>query len=128
METLVRVSAVVVIAAVITTLLKKDVPALGLLLSLAVSVIVLIPMVGKMDETVKTLDLLTEKAGIAPEYLKPVLQCFAVAVVTRLSGDFCRDVSQTALASIMEVAGTVAAVLLSMPLFLKVLETVLDVL
>ena len=57
-------------------------------------------------------------------YLLPVLKCLAAAIVTRIASDLCRDASQTALASAVELTGAVCAVGISLPMILAVLKRI----
>ena len=52
----------------------------------------------------------------------PVLKCLAIALVTKISVDLCRDASQTATASALEFAGTICAMSTVMPLLISVLK------
>ena len=54
--------------------------------------------------------------------LAPVLKCVAAAVVTQIAADLCRDASQSALASAVELCGALFALGISMPLIVSMLK------
>lgn len=128
METLLRITALCVTSCALGLLLKKDVPAMQLLLTVAVTVVLLGAAAGMIGEVRTLLTLFTEKTGIEGDYLALTLKCVAVAVVVRLGGDLCRDAGQSALASLIEIAGTLSAAVLAAPLLRALLETVWGVL
>lgn len=128
METLLRITALCVTSCALGLLLKKDVPAMQLLLTVAVTVVLLDAAADTIGEVRALLTLFTEKTGIEGDYLALTLKCVAVAVVVRLGGDLCRDAGQSALASLIEIAGTLSAAVLAAPLLRALLETVWGVL
>ena len=67
-------------------------------------------------------DLLRDRFGLPESALRPVLKCMAAAVVTKLTADLCRDASQTAAASAVELAGTLCALGILLPLLTTVLK------
>lgn len=128
METLLRITALCVTSCALGLLLKKDVPAMQLLLAVAVTTVLLCAMADTVGEVQTLLALFTEKTGIEGEYLALTLKFVAVAVIVRLGSDLCRDAGQSALASLIEIAGTFSAAVLAAPLLRVLLETVWGVL
>ena len=56
--------------------------------------------------------------------MRPMLKCLGIAAASRLGADLCRDASQAALASAVELAGTLCAVAVSMPMIFTMLTTI----
>lgn len=50
------------------------------------------------------------------ELFVPLLKTLAIAVVSKTCGDVCRDTGQSAIAGLIELAGTVSALLCALPL------------
>ena len=125
METVLRVSALCLIGCVLTQLLKKDVPVMQLLLTVGIVLVLAMPAVKAVESLMDLLEELSAFAGMGEEALHTVLKCGAMAAVVRVGGDICRDAGQSALASIMEITGVVAAMIVTMPLFRSVLEMIL---
>ena len=63
-------------------------------------------------------------SGTASAFTAPVLKCAAVAIVTKLSAELCRDASQGAAAGAVELAGTVCALSIAMPLVMSMLKMI----
>ena len=125
MEAVLRAAAVCLVGCVLTQLLKKDVPALQLLLTVGIVLVLALPAVKAVEELLTWLGELSAFAGIGEEALRIVLKCGAMAAVVRIGGDICRDAGQSAIATLMEITGAVAAMLVTMPLFRSVLEMIL---
>nr|WP_300183135.1 SpoIIIAC/SpoIIIAD family protein [uncultured Agathobaculum sp.] len=111
----------VLLALVLTTVLKKDAPAIAILLSLVAGVLILLRAFEMADGVLSNLTGLLEQGGIAQELYLPVLKCVGVAVVVRVMGALCRDNGQGALAAKIEIAGAVLALALCLPLVEQVL-------
>lgn len=111
----------VLLALVLTTVLKKDAPAIAILLSLVAGVLILLRAFEMADGVLSNLTGLLEQGGIAQELYLPVLKCVGVTVVVRVMGALCRDNGQGALAAKIEIAGAVLALALCLPLVEQVL-------
>lgn len=57
------------------------------------------------------------------ELFVPLLKTLGIAVVSKTCGDVCRDVGQSAMAGLVELAGTLSALLCALPLLTAVWET-----
>ena len=62
--------------------------------------------------------------GVSETLIKPVIKCVAVAIITKMSADLCKDASQASAASAVELAGTVCALCIIMPLLLSMLTAI----
>lgn len=111
----------VLLALVLTTVLKKDAPAIAILLSLVAGVLILLRAFEMADGVLSNLTGLLDQGGIERDLYLPVLKCVGVAVVVRVMGALCRDNGQGALAAKLEIAGAVLALALCLPLVEQVL-------
>lgn len=111
----------VLLALVLTTVLKKDAPAIAILLSLVAGVLILLRAFEIADGVLSNLTGLLDQGGIERDLYLPVLKCVGVAVVVRVMGALCRDNGQGALAAKLEIAGAVLALALCLPLVEQVL-------
>ena len=124
MELVYRAAALALTAAVLTLVIRKKNPEMASLLSIAAITAVLLAALRyaeafrELTATVRTL------LDGSESYLLPVLTCLAAAIVTRIASDLCRDASQTALASAVELTGAVCAVGISLPMILAVLKRI----
>ena len=56
--------------------------------------------------------------------IRPVLKCLAIAIITKITSELCRDASQNTASAAIELLGTVCALSVAMPLIVSMLKTV----
>ena len=117
METAAKIAAVCLLGALLTALLKKTSPDTALLLALAVCVVVLTVLARGLEEVTSSLRELLDWGGLSVELFVPLLKTVAIALISRVGGALCRDAGEGAMASLVEIAGAFAAILVSLPLF-----------
>ena len=106
---------------------KRNIKGLGfyLLLGLAILAVVAARCLALAAPLLEKLRELFLQAGIDEAYISALLRTVAAALVTRLCADLCRDGGSQALASAVEVAGAVAAMLIALPLLEAVVSLLL---
>jgi len=126
METVLQITVVCVLAALLGLLLKKGGPELAMLVTLAAAVASFLYLSGLMEDLLSFLDELASIAGIDEQLLTPLYKTVGIALVVRVGGSLCRDAGESALGSVVETAGTVCAVLVALPLFRTVLGMLVE--
>ena len=119
-----KASALLMVGSLVGVLIRKNSPELSLLLNLAsvTAVFLLLSSVlAELRSTLGTADRLIQNAGALTH---PVLKCLAIAIITRLSAELCRDASQGAASSAIELMGTVCALCVAMPLVMSIVKTI----
>ena len=124
MTALVQAAALGLAGALISLLLKKNAPELGLALSLAVCLIGAGLAMGLFVQLREVIDLATEQTGLSPAIVSPVLKCVGIGAVTRLATDLCKDAGQSAVASMVELCGAACAVVTALPLIRSLLQMI----
>ena len=124
MDAVLRAAACAVCAAVLTLLIRKTNPELGLLLTLAAGLLIL-ALAAKIAQPLRELiRSLIELSGMEAAVLSPVLKCVCIGIVTGLSGQLCRDAGQSYLAGAVEILGCAAAFCTAAPLFTALLHMI----
>lgn len=116
METMVRIAAVGLAAAVLGAVLKKSAPELALLLIVAAGVWILTLTLDGLGAVAALMEELAGVSGLSEELLEPVAKTVALSILTRLTAEICRSAGESGLASFVEVGGTVAALVVALPL------------
>ena len=70
--------------------------------------------------------LLLEETRLDGTLFLPILKIIAISLIAKLGGDVCKDSGQGALASLVDMAGTVCALLAAQPLLHRALEILVD--
>lgn len=116
METMVRIAAVGLTAAVLGTVLKKGAPELALLLVVAAGVWILTLTLDGLGAVAALMEELAGVSGLPEELLEPVAKTVALSILTKLTAEICRSAGESGLASFVELGGTVAALVVALPL------------
>lgn len=117
-----KVAAAAIVAAVCAVVVRRQAPEIGLVLAVCAGALIMLYCSGALTAVTVLMDKLVETGGLSGQVVEPVLKTVGIAIVTRLSADFCRDAKEGGLASAVELAGTVLALLAVLPLMTAVLE------
>lgn len=118
----VQITAVCMVAAILALLLRGNNPETALCLSLSAVIVSLLFLSDGLRTTVEYLSALASRAGVSDELLIPLYKTLGIALVVRIGSSLCRDAGESALATAVETAGTVCALVTALPLFDKVLD------
>ena len=116
MEAVWQIVALGLLGAVLAALLKKHTPELALLLAVAVCGAAVLAAVRGVREVWAFLEDLLAVVEISSTLFLPLLKTAGIAVVTRIGADLCRDAGESAVASAVEMAGAMGALLAVLPL------------
>lgn len=124
MELIVKAAALALTAALIGIVLRRTNPELSLLLSICTVVLIMGEALGFAKSFTELAQTVQRIFGVSETLIKPVLKCVAVAIITKMTSDLCKDSSQAAAASAVELAGTVCALCIIMPLLMSMLTAI----
>lgn len=126
METAVQAAGLCVIGAVLALVVRRGSPETALLLALAATAAVIALVVPALGELWAFLRQLEAYSGVSTELFAPLYKTAAIALVVRTGGGLCRDAGESALAAVLETAGTVCALLAALPLMRAVLDLLVE--
>ncbi|MCI9511161.1 SpoIIIAC/SpoIIIAD family protein [Oscillibacter sp. 1-3] len=126
MEQVFQVTGLCVVGALLALVLKKGSPELALLLALAAVAAVLLFLAEALGELLDFLREVGAASGLSEDLFIPLYKTAGIALVVKAGGSLCRDAGESALASAVETAGTVCALLVSLPLLRAVLALLLE--
>ena len=124
MELVVRSVGVALCAAFAALLLRRGAPELTLPLAAAAVAVILLAAAGFLRGLRDLSDTVRVSFGVSETYTLPMLKCLSISLVTKFGAELCRDASQNAAASAVELAGTVCALSVVLPLLTAILKTV----
>ena len=122
MEQVLKIAAAALIGTVFAVLLKKTSPENALLLALAVCLGILLILVRQLGEVCDFLREVLTWGGLPEEAFAPLAKTVGIALISRTGAELCRDAGEGAVASVLEMAGAFAAILVAVPLFQAVWE------
>ena len=111
-------------AAAAAALLRRTNGEFALFVSLAASLVILLAVVTSAQPLIGLVRELSDEAGTETSYIAILMKALAVCIITRLASECCRDSGEGAIASKIEFAGKAAILLVAVPLFKAILDTV----
>lgn len=124
MESVVKIAAVAIIAALCAVVVKKQAPELGLILGLLAGALILSFSIPALKNVKELMETLADTAGLSPAVLMPVVKTVGIAIVTKLAAEVCRDAKEGGIAAFVETAGAAGALLVCLPLMEAVLSMI----
>lgn len=124
LEQVVKMAAVGIVGAFAALLVKKSNPEQAMLICLAAAVAIFFLAVPAIDALFVYLDELTDATKLSRDILSPLFKTVGIAIITKLGVDICQEAGAKAAAGGLELAGSVAALVLAMPLFSAVLKMI----
>lgn len=116
--------AIAIIGAIICVLIKQYRPEYVPLVAIGTGIIIMILVLPQTQEMLSYLDGVSEFANIDSAYIKTILKALGVCIITQLASDTCNDCGQSSIASKVELGGKVAILIISMPFFTSLVETI----
>ncbi len=126
MEMVAQVTALCIVGALLALVLKKGTPEMALLLTLGAALAVMLFLAGAVEELMAFLEELAEQSGVSQALFVPLYKTVGIALVVKVGGSLCRDAGESALAAVVETAGTVCALLVALPLLRAVMSLLLE--
>lgn len=118
-----QVAVVAIAGALCAVVVKPHAREIALAVSLCAGAVILLAVLQAAGEIKTLFSALAEAAGLAPAVLSPVLKTVGIAILTRITAALCRDAGEGGVASFVEVAGSVLALVVTAPLLQAVLDT-----
>ena len=113
-----------IIGAVLSSVLKQYKPEFSIYVSLTVGIIILGALIGLISPVLDTITELTDAVNLNDIYGSVLLKALAICYITQLASDCCSDAGEKAIASKLEMAGKIAIVVISLPLFQSLVNVV----
>ena len=122
MELITKVSAAAICASVLSLLVKKTNPELSVLMSLAVISAIVFAGLSAAEGVRGIINEVKTVLADCADYLLPVMKCTGIGIVTGCASRLCRDCTQSAAASAVELVGTMCAAAAAAPMITAALK------
>lgn len=124
MDIMLKCAAAALTATVICLLIKRTNPEISMLLSAAAIVSIMtaaMTFARSITDLAALVKTMTEDSDVM---IVPVLKCVGIGALTKISAELCRDASQSSAAAAVDMAGTLCAIGVSMPLIVSMLKLI----
>lgn len=125
MNILIIVSAAL-IAAVLSMVLKQYKPEYSLFISIAAGILIFLAVISVINPITDYIGELIEKAGLNGIYAEVLIKSLAICYITQLACDCCNDAGESAIAGKLQLAGRIAILILSLPMFKSITDIVIE--
>jgi len=116
--------ALALVSVAFIILLRQYKPEYAFFVSVIVSVLIVLLLLGEIRSTVEFAIALAETGGLNTSALSSLLKTVGIALMASFASDVCNDAGEKAIASKIEFAGKIAIVIISIPLIEEFLKTV----
>ncbi len=116
MTGMMQITALAVIAALCATVLRRGAGELVVPLVLGAGAVMLLMVADQLGEVLDTMNRLANLAQLDGTLVAPVVKTVALSILTHITGELCRASGEGGLAAFVEVAGTVLALCVALPL------------
>ena len=123
---MIQIAMLCVMTAMSAVVVRRGAPEFVMLLSIACVCIVMIFLMEPIRSLLRLLEELGDGGGISQQLFLPLYKTIGIAFVVKLGGDLCRDVGETALASAVDLAGSICALSVALPLLQTVLALIME--
>lgn len=101
--------------------IRRQTPELALVLALVTGGLILSASRTALGQAMDLLERLASVAGLSEELLTPLLKTIGISILTKLSAQLCQDGGMGSVAVFLELAGSLAALAVALPLLEAVL-------
>ena len=116
MELMVRAAAAAVTAVILSAVVRRHTPEFALLLILGAGLWIVALSANALGAVVEVMQELVRLTGIEEELFLPIVKTVAISLVARLTAEICRGAGEAGMAAFVEMAGTIFALVVSLPM------------
>ena len=123
---IVAIAGISIVAAIIAVMMKKYNHEYSVIISICAGVLILFEILKNISPAIKQINTLLSSAGLSAEYAEILFKSLGICFLAQFAADSCRDAGESALALKVELAGKIAIVILSLPLFESIANTAVN--
>ncbi|MBR4949920.1 MAG: stage III sporulation protein AD [Clostridia bacterium] len=125
MMDIIKICVVAVCGLFIISLLKEYKSPLAICLVIVLGGIILFYILDPFIKIIDFIKELSDNASIPFDEIKIAIKSLGVGYIVQFSSDICRDFGESALGSKVELCGKIAILMLAIPLFTKIFDSVM---
>lgn len=113
-----------VTGALIAICIKNIKPEYSSLLSIAICILIIISIVGKLESIVQYLQIISKYLNLDSKYILILLKMIGITYLSEFAADICKDTGHVAIATQIQVFGKITIIAVSMPVFTNLIDTI----
>lgn len=124
---IVQIAAVGIIAAILSITIKKQVPEMSLIISIAAGTLIFLILLPKLAAVIDIIKKVGDAAGTNNEYVLIIVKVIGISYITEFASQICSDAGEGAIAAKIEAAGKVFILIIATPILLSLLNLIFSV-
>ena len=113
-----------IVATAICIILKKTNPEFSMVAALITGILIFALVLANLVPFFKTINQYVGYFGLNNVFISTVLKALGICYLTQLASETCKDAGYCSIASKVELCGKVAIIILSLPMFVSLIETI----
>ena len=113
-----------IIAALLCMMLRRYKPEFAVFISLVAGAAMVFMLLPDMLSVIHEIERIVSGSLIEEQYMQILIRALGICFITQIACDACNDAGESAMASKVEMAGKIAVLAASLPLFRQVLTFV----
>lgn len=122
---MIQIIATGLLGTLLAIILRKENPEICMLVSLMTGIFILFRVLSPLGELLGVLQETAKKAGVTDGYFIVILKVIAIAYLSQMGAQLCLDAGEGAVAAKIELAGKILIMVVSAPVLLQLLDTVM---
>ena len=120
-----KVMIFAIIVALLGSSLRQFKSSIDVYMSIAAVVFIMIFITSKLSIVLSLIYKLENIVEINSQYIKILLKIVGISYITQFSSDICRECGYVAVANQVQVFGKIAAMAISMPIVLALIDSII---
>ncbi|MBO5424522.1 MAG: stage III sporulation protein AD [Lachnospiraceae bacterium] len=117
--------AVIVVAVIMALSLKSRNPEISSLISVAICISIIGLCVSRIGTIIDTISTIARYINIDSSYMLILLKLIGIAYICEFASGISKDAGYSAVASQIELTGKITMLMVSLPVLMQVVETIL---
>ncbi|MEF9852491.1 MAG: SpoIIIAC/SpoIIIAD family protein [Hydrogenoanaerobacterium sp.] len=113
-----------VLGAALAVIMKQYKPEYALAVSLLVGILIFTAISDSIKPVLESLEDILKSTQVPYEYVEILLKALGICYITQIACDTCKDAGQSAISTKVEIAGKLAVLVISLPLFKALMDIV----
>ncbi|MBQ3544066.1 MAG: stage III sporulation protein AD [Lachnospiraceae bacterium] len=122
--TIIQISVISIIAVLLGIQFKTVKSEYTTLIIISASLIILGIGISKISQVVNIINKICGQYGFSAEYISVLIKIVGITYICEFASDICKDNGFNALASQVQIFGKVFVLILGIPVFMKLLDTI----
>ena len=122
---IITITGLCLIASIICKALEKNSAEIKILLAVCTVCIIFFNIAGELSQVISAIQNIFNRSDMDEDYLTVIFKGLGICYITQLGYDCCRECGENVIASQLELAGKIAILIISLPLF-KALVAIIE--